>query len=68
MNATDFLDDVESYLDTSGMPPTAFGTAAVNDPRFVFDLRNGRSCSLRMVQRVYEFIQKNRSAPHKGAR
>jgi hypothetical protein len=38
------------------MHPTAFGTAAVNDPNFVSDLEDGRSCSLRLVSRVTNFI------------
>lgn len=33
---------IEKYLRRTGMPPTRFGREAVRDPRFVFDLRNGR--------------------------
>jgi len=39
-----FLAEVESFLTRTGVSPTAFGVAAVNDPRFVFDLRGGREC------------------------
>lgn len=34
---------VETYLRHSGMTATRFGREAMGDPRFVFDLRNGRS-------------------------
>lgn len=33
---------IEIYLRRSGTAPTRFGRDAVGDPRFVFDLRNGR--------------------------
>jgi len=33
---------VETYLRRSGTKPTRFGRDVVRDPRFVFDLRNGR--------------------------
>ena len=33
---------IEKYLRRTGMKPTRFGREAVRDPRFVFDLRNGR--------------------------
>lgn len=33
---------IELHLRRSGTPPTRFGREVVHDPRFVFDLRNGR--------------------------
>ena len=36
------LRQIERYIRQSGMPPTRFGREAVNDPRFVHDLRLGR--------------------------
>ncbi|MBV9843284.1 MAG: hypothetical protein JOY99_17405 [Sphingomonadaceae bacterium] len=36
------LHRIERHLDRSGTPATRFGREAVNDPRFVIDLRNGR--------------------------
>ena len=39
-----------------GLKPTTFGLWAMNDSRFVFDLRNGRSCSLATVGRVRRFM------------
>ena len=36
------LREVEKFLKFSNMPAARFGREAVKDPRFVFDLRNGR--------------------------
>lgn len=52
-----FLSEIEQFLSKSGMSPTAFGRAAVGDPNFVPDLRNGRMPSLRLVERVSGFIE-----------
>jgi hypothetical protein len=50
------LTDVEAHLRATGMRPTNFGKEALGDPGFVFDLRNGRSPSLKVAARVYEFM------------
>lgn len=50
------LADVEAHLRATGMRPTNFGKAALKDPGFVFDLRNGRSPSLKIAARVYEYM------------
>ncbi|MGQ0560053.1 MAG: hypothetical protein ACT4OE_10825 [Sphingosinicella sp.] len=34
---------IESYLRRTGMRPARFGRLAMGDPRFVFDLRRGRT-------------------------
>ena len=34
---------IETFLRRTRMPPTRFGRLAAHDPRFVFDLRNGRA-------------------------
>lgn len=33
---------IERYLRRSRTPATRFGREAVNDPRIIFDMRNGR--------------------------
>lgn len=48
--------DISQYLRRSGMSASAFGRDAVNDPRFIHDLRNGRECGPRVSHRVYAFI------------
>ena len=50
------LRDVEKFLNRSDTPPTRFGREAVGDPRFVFDLRNGREPRPRTVLRVRAFL------------
>lgn len=54
-----FRDQVESYLEAAKTDPTTFGKAVMNDPSFVFDLRNGRSPSSRTMDRVIEWIAAN---------
>jgi hypothetical protein len=51
------LTQVETYLRRTGMPPTRFGREAVRDPRFVHDLRRGRTVGDRMLRRVMTYIQ-----------
>jgi len=38
------------------VPPTRFGRDAVNDPRFVFDLRRGREPRQQTVERIVHFL------------
>lgn len=47
---------IERYLTRTGMPPTRFGREAVNDPRLVHDLRNGREAGRRMIERVERYL------------
>ena len=50
------LPRVERYLRRSGTPPTRFGREAVHDPRFVFDLRNGREPRPATAARVSAYL------------
>jgi len=47
---------VERHLRRFDVPPARFGTQAVRDPRFVFDLRNGREPRQRTIERVEAYI------------
>jgi hypothetical protein len=47
---------VERHLRRFDVPPARFGVEAVRDPRFVFDLRNGREPRARTVARVEAYI------------
>lgn len=47
---------IERHIRKHGIPATRFGRDAVNDPRFVLDLRNGREPGPRMRQRVMAVI------------
>jgi len=50
------LSSIESFLRRTGMPPARFGREAVRDPRFVFDLRNGREPTVRTQRRIEHFM------------
>lgn len=47
---------VRRYLTLTGMPQTVFGRAALNDPRLVQDLMNGRQPSRRTTARIDAFM------------
>ena len=51
------LRDVEKFLKVSNTPATRFGREAMGDPRFVFDLRNGREPGVRTINRVRAFLE-----------
>lgn len=58
---------VERFLRETGMAPTLFGRRALNDPRFVSDLRQGRSPGTSVRCRVEHFMniiraERNREA------
>jgi hypothetical protein len=50
------LREVEKFLRHTDVAPTRFGREAVGDPRFVFDLRNGRDPRPRTVERVLAYL------------
>ncbi|MEO7170429.1 MAG: hypothetical protein V4610_23230 [Pseudomonadota bacterium] len=54
------LAKIDRYLKKTGMPPTRFGRLAVNDPRLVGDLRNGRELGQRVLARVEAFLIQGR--------
>jgi len=47
---------IELYLRQKRMPPTRFGREAMGDPRFVFDLRNGRELREKTAARVTAWL------------
>jgi hypothetical protein len=50
------LREIESFMKIKQVPPTRFGREAVNDPRFVFDLRQGRRMNQRTLGRVEAYL------------
>ena len=56
------VDDIEAFRARTGMSVTAFGTAALNDPNFIGDLRRGRMPSLVLIDRVREFMKQGADA------
>jgi hypothetical protein len=55
---------IEVFLRRTGMPATKFGRLAARDPRFVFDLRNGRMPRSRTERRVEHFMNLHREETH----
>jgi 2,4-dienoyl-CoA reductase-like NADH-dependent reductase (Old Yellow Enzyme family) len=51
------LRDVEKFLRNAKVPAARFGRDAMGDPRFVFDLRNGREPRQRTVDRIHRFLE-----------
>tara|TARA_R100001163_G_C5034384_1_gene173896 strand:- start:649 stop:849 length:201 start_codon:yes stop_codon:yes gene_type:complete len=56
MNSNEFLDAVETFIRKRSMYPTEFGAKVMNDGSFVFDLRSGRSVTLKTQARVLDYI------------
>ena len=57
---------IEKFLREHDMPATKFGRLAANDPRFVLDLRMGRTPRPRMEKRVEHFMNIFREQGHAG--
>ena len=51
---------IEVFLRRTGMPATKFGRLATQDPRFVLDLRNGRTPRSGTERRVEHFRSEER--------
>ncbi len=50
---------IEKFLRRTEMSATTFSRLATRDPRFVYDLRNGRIPRSRMEQRVEHFMNEH---------
>lgn len=50
------LSKIERHLRRTAMPPTKFGRLAINDPRLVRDLREGRELRARTAARIEAFL------------
>lgn len=55
---------IETFLRRTGMAATTFGRLAAGDPRFVFDLRNGRMPRARTEQRIEHFMNQRHEESH----
>jgi len=56
----DLLRRIERHMRRRGMAPSCFGRAAVNDPRFVFDLRKGRKVNDSTAAKVDAWLDRHR--------
>jgi hypothetical protein len=55
---------IEVFLRRTGMRATTFGRLAARDPRFVFDLRQGREPRRATERRVEHFMNSYRETAH----
>jgi hypothetical protein len=51
------LREVEKFLRRSDTAPSRFGRDVFGDPRFVFDMRNGRDPRPQTVARVITYLE-----------
>lgn len=54
------LREIEGYIRRHDTTPARFGRDVVRDPRFVFDLRNGREPRAATEARVRAFLEMSR--------
>ena len=57
----ELLEQVESYLARTRIPPSKFGRMALGDPRFVDDLRAGRKLRRKTQERVRCYLTQSQS-------
>jgi hypothetical protein len=55
---------IEVFLRRTGMAATRFGRLAARDPRFVFDLRDGREPRARTERRIEHFMNEYHEDRH----
>jgi hypothetical protein len=55
---------IEKFLSETGMPWTKFGRLAARDPRFVEDLRNGRTPGPKVSSRTERFMERYAETAH----
>lgn len=68
MSTSDLLSEVEAFLERSGMADSTFGRGAVNDWKFVRDLRGGtRRVWPETAAKVRAFIAAQAQATERAA-
>jgi hypothetical protein len=65
----ELLTDIEAYCARSGTDRTAFGLEAVNDGHFIRRMEMGRIPTIKTIDKVRAFIDRNTKAvrPRKAA-
>lgn len=53
----DLVAEIDAFCEAAGMSRSRFGAAAVRDPRFVFDLEDGRECRSKTLNAVRNFMR-----------
>ena len=66
---TELLARVDAFLERHGMAPTRLGREATGEPQLIDSIRNGRSPSLKVWNKVADFMARydaEASAPSTG--
>lgn len=66
----EILDRIEAFLERHGMPPSTFGREATGEPQLIKSMKDGRSPSHRVLERVADFMADydlQHPAPEPGA-
>lgn len=61
------LVQIDRFLRSTRMPPSRLGRLAINDPRLVFDLRNGRELRPETTRRVLLFLATAGTSAQEGS-
>lgn len=61
----ELIAEIDTFLERTGMSPTAFGRAILGDPSFIPDIkRAGRCPSIRTTQKVRHFMEASTESAH----
>ncbi len=63
----ELLTEIEAFLALTGLTPTKFGIAAVNDGHLVANLRKGNSITLKTADRVRAYMERERMERRQAA-
>lgn len=68
----ELLEQIEAFLAARNMKPSRFGLEALNDPRFVFDLREGKrdikmSTGRRVARFMLEYVEPSKADASEAA-
>lgn len=53
---TEILDRIEAFLERHAMPPSTFGREATGEPQLIKSMKDGRSPSHRVLERVSAYM------------
>jgi hypothetical protein len=55
--STEFLDQIETFLEKHSIAPSTFGKLLMGDPTFVFHLREGRKPNIDTCARISRILE-----------
>jgi hypothetical protein len=55
--SSEFLDQIESFLEKHDIAPSTFGKLLMGDPTFVFHLRDGRKPNIDTCARISRILE-----------